>query len=556
MKRNNKKTLLTFAAGATLFGAFPIATTAHAQGQTMEQVVGEADQAAIANNWEAAYPIYVKAATRKDAGRFGVAMAYVWFRAGQGAQILARQAGKPGDEAALAKQAELYKEAIKAYNVCASMGEVGENPNKNRVVYYIGQCSLALENYQGALDSFAKFRADFNDRNQEERFILLGPGKGRLNLETTNAFVKLEEPELDKGEAGLTWLLDIQNKSKYKIPDTALVATFEEYCKAITRKVVQAFMVKNRGLIKLPAFQMYALTPNLLKLSIDMRKLEMHKAAFTVQSFLPNTAEAKEEMELKVDQMGGLERVIDEFEIVEGPIIQKHMSKLDENVEKGEPHEVVQMIVMAQNFDEEDNALAAFAIYEMIELYHNDHPRREDLLFQLVYSSSRIGAILKTAKYGQQFLDLFPSSEHVPAVEELMLSSLFANREFEKCITIANKILPKLSPGTAQHDIALYCLGGSHYYLGQFLEASKPLADHVKTYSSDGKSKSDYIMATSYWDGSNDSYLLNYKGAAIKLDKFLKKFPKNLQENPYYPEALYDRANCHAQLEDQPSRCR
>ena len=83
-----------------------------------------------------------------------------------------------------------------------------------------------------------------------------------------------------------------------------------------------------------------------------------------------------------------------------------------------------------------------------------------------------IGEVLVTEKYGSLFLKTFPDSKHVESVRSMMLTSLFMEGEYEKCIEVATVMLPKLASPSKQHDICLHVLGGSYYYTACLLYTS------------------------------------------------------------------------------------
>ena len=97
--------------------------------------------------------------------------------------------------------------------------------------------------------------------------------------------------------------------------------------------------------------------------------------------------------------------------------------------------------------------------YEQLELYFNKCKKREEYLYNLVRSSAIIGKVLVTEKYGSLFLKTFPNSKYVESVRSMMLTSLFMEGEYEKCIEVATIMLPKLPKPSKQHDICLHVLG-------------------------------------------------------------------------------------------------
>jgi tetratricopeptide (TPR) repeat protein len=187
-----------------------------------------------------------------------------------------------------------------------------------------------------------------------------------------------------------------------------------------------------------------------------------------------------------------------------------------------------------------ENARAAFAAYEQLELYYNkDKEKRENNLYNLVRTSSLIGEVFATEEYGGIFLKTFPDSKHVPAVRRMMLTSLFYEGEYEKCIEVASVMIDKLPKNSLEHDICLHVLGGSYYYTGAYDKAQPLLDQHVEEYP-----KSKFNQAALYFQASNLSRLQFWAKAAKLLDAFFEKYPDPAQ-NVFFPFALFDRANCH-----------
>ena len=157
---------------------------------------------------------------------------------------------------------------------------------------------------------------------------------------------------------------------------------------------------------------------------------------------------------------------------------------------------------------------------------------------------------MNTQKFGERFLAAFPESKYKPDVQKLMLSSLFFDGKYELCIEIAGDIIEngKAADGTPEHDLALFVLGGSYFYTGQYDKAAPLLDQHVEKYK-----ESIFAMAASYFQASNVSRLQYWSKAAKLLDAFLDKYKSDPNQS-YIPLALYDRANAHfAEEENEPA---
>ncbi|NRA48644.1 MAG: hypothetical protein HRU12_05890, partial [Phaeodactylibacter sp.] len=362
--------------GASLFASIPVSVSAQ---QEMQQIVGAADAAARGGDWAKAYPLYKQSPTLYPKERalelFKENMAYLYYRLGQSAQILGKREARGGNAAAKAAMETYMKEAIAAFTECSKIGTAQNNPQKNKVIYMIGQCLQTMGKYDEALAKFKQFESNYNKKNKTEQFVLhpdyrIGKGRGRYALDKALCHFKKEQPDLVEGGKYLEWIMLAETKAKYQIPDVAIVSAFQAYCQATKKEVRKAldlkgdpdkspekepkinpkaeelesnlikFMVKNRGMITLQPYQMYTYTPHFLKLSIEFRKLGLHKAAFVLQSFLPNTTLSKEDMVLKLRDLGGLKKTLDHYDMVVADDITKDMGKLSAATGKGEPHEM------------------------------------------------------------------------------------------------------------------------------------------------------------------------------------------------------------------------
>lgn len=564
MKRKRK--MLAIIAGAAL-----LATAPHTYSkETLDQIVGKAEQAAKTGNWSAAYPFYKQATEQADEKKFGGKVGYLWYRRGQSAQKMAKAAIRKRDKKA-AKP--LFEDAINAYRKCKSIKPRDQNQYQNRAVYNAGECFLALENYKDALKCFATFVADIDRKNPAER---VNPAKIRLNKSL--CYLKMEPAKISKGKSDLAWVL--RNKAKFKVSDAAVVKGFHTYCEAVIKKAndnddekeiakleksILSFVQKYRGRLQLRPLQMYPFTPFFLKLVVETRAVGMDRASFALMSFLPNTTISQEDMELALSQIGERKAVQDGTEILFTDQIKKSLELLKRNStyqpkpkQKGktyQPHEITQNILLASALEQAGNTRAAHAVYEMIEFYHKDHPKREEYLYHLIRTANNILDIEKTTQYGQLYLDTFPRGKHVPDVEKYMLTSLYRTRRYDDCITIATKLLNgplKNKEGNKQHDIALFTLAGSKFYTGQLAESIPLLSKHIQLYGVKGKYKrSEFAVDAQYLEASNLSYLQNYGQALKKLNQFLKDH-SDPSKNKFYASAKYDRANCYTNLTEIP----
>ncbi len=151
-----------------------------------------------------------------------------------------------------------------------------------------------------------------------------------------------------------------------------------------------------------------------------------------------------------------------------------------------------------------------------------------------------------TQKFGKLFLKDKPGSDYEGDVQKMMLSSLFFDGKYETTIDLAKDIIDnnKATEGTPEHDLALFVLGGSYFYTGQYGKAAPLLDQHVEKYP-----ESIFIQSSEYFQASNIARLQYWAKAAKLLDGFLAKY-KDDANQAYTPLALYDRANAHYSEEE------
>ena len=288
---------------------------------------------------------------------------------------------------------------------------------------------------------------------------------------------------------------------------------------------------------------MHQFAPVFMKLAADALSNEMDRSAFELYALVPSTQAAIDDIKARKLQIGTIDRPFQDppksNRQIDVEKINADLEELKSQLRSGDPHEVIATAATAYIHENAGNTRGAFAAYEQLELYFNKSKKRENYLYNLVRTSAIIGQVLVTEKYGSIFLKTFPGSKHEESVRSMMLTSLFMEGEYEKCIEVALRLLPKLSSPSKQHDICLHVLGGSYYYTGKYDVARAHLDAHVEMYE-----KSSFRMAALYFQGSNLSRLQYWTAAAELLDKFLSDFP-DPRQNVYLPFALYDRANCH-----------
>lgn len=526
--------------------ALALATTAltavpaaNAESLDIQEAVPRAFGIMQEQKWEEAQGILAKVIEtyldrkKNFGGKFGV----LYYNKGICELKIAGKLKSAGGQENLDKAGTYYDMAIASFDECYEIPTdgAGANPFHKTSLLYKGQALLGAENYKDAITAFQKF---LTERDKTDKF-----DPATLYASLAICHYKLEKPDIQAGNKFFESIL--QNKERWKTPDAAIVTTFQALTYAvITAKKEQAlidFLNQNRAAITLKPFQMVEYTPFFQKLAAEALEADMLYATFNLFALIPGTKVAINDISVLSEQLAAYKPagIKDGNELIYKDKLKKHLETLRASNLSGDPAEVLALRALAFTHLTNKNPRGAFGCYLQLELYFNKSKKREENLFNLIHTSYMINEVFLTEEYGSIFLKDFPESKHTEAVRSLMLTSLFSSGEYVKCIEVAERLKDKLEKGTKQHDICIHVLGGSKFYLGQYVDAHPLLEQHVKEYP-----KSEFKIASRYFEASNLSRLEMWQPAAKKLDAFLNDFP-SAKENNFLPFALYDRANVH-----------
>ena len=517
--------------GVLLAASF-LAAPAHAQLDETPQALNAAAITEMkAENWGKALAhltrcveLYDKNAMTLFGPRFGV----FWYRKGYCELKLGRF-----DEAA-----KSFETCYRKYPNDAAQAQSGGNVYNKRALLYWGQAAQGGEKWGEAIRMYKKFLEERDPTRDKFQ-----PGSFYINM----AICHFKENKIADGIQHFETAL--KNKVRYETPEAGIVAAFQALVDAVIEKrdedALLGFVAANRSDIVIEPYDMQSYNDLFLSLAGKAYDADMERSAFALYQLLPSSAVMLQDIKSRLDRMGNRPGVKDGTRTIRRSTLEASREALQKKIRSGDPHEVIQLSATAFLHEDHGNVRGSFAAYEQIELFYPKSRKRERNLYNLVRTASLIGEVVATEKYGSRFLKDFPDSKHVPAVRRLMLTSLFYGGEYEKCVEIASVMLPKLEPGTKEHDICLHVLGGSYYYTARFKEAQPKLDEHVETYP-----KSQFEIAALFFQASNLSRLQFWAKSAKLLDAFLEKYPE-ADKNIYLPFALYDRANCHY-AEDEP----
>lgn len=456
----------------------------------------------------------------------------------------------------------LFEDAMKSFDQCYTKyknvkpkkGQASSNNlyHKKALLMW-GRAAKGAEQWDTSIRMYKKFLAERNPNRDSYE-------KGVFYINMAINHYKLQK--ISEGNGYLETA--IKGKVNFPTPNKGIMAAFNAMVEAVIQRKNESalldFLSKNRAHIKLEPFEAHEFSALFMKLAQDARAAGMVRSTFELYSLVPSTVAAIDDIKARLSMVSSYARTIrDGSMIVNKADLTKSLADLEKANALGKVNEVYAYLNTAVLHEENGNPRGAFAVYEQMERYFPNAkifrdgkvvPGRESNLYNLVRTSAIIGEIFTTESYGSLFLKDFPESEYVPEVRRMMLSSLFFNGEYRKCVEVAEPMLPTLTKPSKQHDICLFVLGGSKHYLGHFVEAQPLLNEYVSTYKKSKEKDEIRAQAASYFHAANYSRLQEWSKSASLLDAFLKEYSDS-QTNIYFPFALFDRANCHY-AEDEP----
>ncbi|MGB2559850.1 MAG: tetratricopeptide repeat protein [Akkermansiaceae bacterium] len=520
-----------------------LALVGHVRSQDLQTQLGQASQAYKNMDYQGARDL-LERITKTYGGRapmlYGPKFGVIYYRKGLCELKLASEA-KRGNR--LGDAEKWFAEAASSFEVCytkypngaPNMAATTNTAHKSCLQRW-AESKMGTKEYEEALKLYKKFELE-RDSARDPKLPTLGGFN--INLAICNFL----QPKPDISEGINKFEQAIANKEKWKTSDSGIVAAFLALSQAVIGQKQEGamvdFLMKNKADLTLEPYQMYEFCPLFLKLAANALEADMYVAARNLYSMIPSSEVMMQDMQVRINQLPGRRGIKDGNNIIEVERLKKGLASLKERVLSGDPADVGVLTAMCFLHDKAGNQRGVYAGLQLLERYYNKSSKRETNLYNLVRVSALLDQIMDTEKYGTLFLNDFPESDKAESVRRLMLSSLFFSGEYAKCIQIAEPMIDTLPENTEQHDICLFVLGGSYFYLGRFDDAQPMIDQHIETYP-----ESKLIMHSEYYQASCQTRLQNWEKAAELLDKFLEKYPEP-ETNIYTAIALYDRANCH-----------
>jgi len=336
---------------------------------------------------------------------FGGRAGYIYYEKGRIELKLGTQARTRGE---LKLADEFFNKAKVSLNKVPEFPSDAKGENENIVKYLIplGQVEQALKNYQAAINAYQKF---LDDKRKQDKYNI-----GLFNINMAICHFKIEPPLLKEGI--VFFEIALQNKEKYAVPDKAIVSAFKDFSSACIKKkeekILVDFVDKNRSAITLDPYEMYQFIPFFRKDGAAAYERGMIDAAFTLYSLMPGTGESEDDLAFRKSNFVGYKHPFTSDRFV-SPSNKAHVEQIrldnDRIKSAGDPHELLALQQLAFTHEQAGYTRGAYSSYEMLELYFNKSSSRELNLFNLVRTSSVVGLVFKTEKYGARFLKDFPN---------------------------------------------------------------------------------------------------------------------------------------------------
>lgn len=489
----------------------------------LNALVPESLAAMKAEQWEQALKSLTRATALKPAAAlrtYGPQFGVVWYRRGVCEMKLRR-----------------WDEALHSFEVCyrdyPNRGPAGGNLFQTKALLKWGEAAVGAGKWEVAIQRFRKF---LDERDKARDTFPQGA------FYVTYAICHYKLGHLPEGSEQLE--IAIRNRSGFPTSDDQIVAGIQALAgAAITAKNERAlldFLASNRSELALEPFRAHRYAPVYLKLATEAAAAGMNRAALVLYQSVTDPLVAIDDLNARIQSLGSRPGVPDGAGILDKAELEADLRRLEQDREGETPLGLLKLVGLAGLQESLGNVRAAFVLRERMLL---DFPRQagsEELLYQLVRACTLVSAATKLDEYGIRFLADFPKSGHAPEVRRWLLVPWFAAGENDRCIEKISPLIGSLAPGSPDHDLCLYLLGGAYARKGEAAKAQPLLDEHASRYPA-----SPFAESVLFFQASNATRLGEWEKAAGLLDAFLKRFP-DPSKSAYVPRVLLDRARCQS----------
>ena len=513
----------------------------------IQELFPAADEARKAGKFEEAQKILTKiidqegeSAVNKHGAKFGV----IYYNKGVLELVLAEKLKRAKDDAGYQKwcaaAASSFETCFKDFPDGAGGKEDLKNPFHTASLQRWGDAVRGLNNHTKAVDLYNQFLAK---RKKRDAF---SPNEGAFYVHLATSNFLLAKPNikdgikhLEKGAFGKLGLAVAPNSKiqAYKAFSDAVIKSKDE-------NVLVDFLDRNSGNLKSTPYEMYKNSLIFAQMGNVALKAEMNTLAFKLFALVPSTPAVIDDIKAIIKQLPKRRGLRDGSILIDIAQLKKTQKSLEQQVIKGTTTDATVLKSLVYMHQKAGNLRGVYAVLKQLEKDYSKSKDREGNLFNLVNISAVLDQADDTIEYGNRFLSDFKKSKKKPDVEKLLLTGLFYRGQYAATIEQAEKFKIGMKKPSDEHDVCLFVLGGSHFFLGNAAEADRYISQHAKEYP-----KSKLGQQSKYYQASNLTRLRKWGEAQKLLTEFLDANP-NVGDNPFMANALYDLANCNYNLKN------
>lgn len=450
-----------------------------------------------------------------------------------------------------------FEEAREAFKTSVEAAEIAKrvetpiitaNKRTNLSKFQLGFCEASLGNHEEAIRLYDEYLAgnpDPAELAQVRNSFKLRYGKSLMSLGRTEEGVAsvqelfdnreewdVQPPFLMQGvlELGTTWA----EQAEAAKSDDVAVERIED--------AAHTFLDKNGDFIHLSPFDQFrfGFVDRLRKLAFDSTRARMYSLALRYLSFVPTTAEIREDVELAVARLpigagvpSGYQQLLDQVEAREKAPVHPDFETLQ---------------LVAKCYQGMGNIRAPREVYwHLVEQFPDVDPKvRGEVLHEAARFSSLLGDYSAAQYFGEKFMKEMPEDNELRNnVSTFMLQSLFTSGNYDEVIRISERVRERYDPGSSERELAdsLYPL--ALYTLKRHEDAAAPFEEYVKNYP-EGANR-EIVM---FHRSSNSLILGKMREAAEQCEDFLKAFPDSER---FLDAALADLSIARFNLQDYPA---
>jgi tetratricopeptide (TPR) repeat protein len=199
----------------------------------------------------------------------------------------------------------------------------------------------------------------------------------------------------------------------------------------------------------------------------------------------------------------------------------------------------VAQLLLAASYERSGNQAGALAVFlRCLRDLPEKSKHREVVLFGAMRTALGMKHMEFALALGTEFRKEFPQSQFAPIVNAIQLESLFFSRQYDKALSLAERLRDTLDEKSEDRDLADFVVGASLFNLDRPREAQPELAKHAETFP-----ESRFKEHVRFFAASCAMRMREFDNAAELFAAFVKDFPNS----EYLGFALMEQGTAHFQ---------